>query len=121
MRAAVAEPSRERAIEKAAVTKAWVLSQLVENVRMAKQAEPVVDAQGNETGEYRQNLPAANVALGLIGKELGMFIDRKEIRTGELDGLGHDDLKQLRDALAAVGGAGQVSGADAGGSGRATH
>ena len=66
---------------------------------MGKQADPILDGEGNPTGEYRQNLPAANVALGLIGKELGMFIDRKEIRTGELDGLGGDELKQLRDAL----------------------
>lgn len=100
LREAIEKPSRERAIEKAAVDKAWVLSQLVEVVQMAKQAEPVRDTEGNPTGEYKQNLAAANKALELVGKEIGMFVDRKEVRTGELDGLPHDDLKQVRDALA---------------------
>lgn len=99
LRAAVEEPARERAIEKAAVDKAWVLSQLVENVKIAKAAEPVRDAEGNETGEYRANIPAANRALELLGKELGMFVDRKEVRTGELDDL---TPEQKRAALNAV-------------------
>lgn len=121
LQAAVEQPSRERAIEKAAVDKAWVLSQLVEVVKMGKAAEPVRDNEGNETGEYRQNLAAANKALELVGKELGMFIDRKEIRTGDLDGLEHDDLKQIRDALAAANGAATPASAVAEGSKRTTH
>lgn len=84
-------------------------------------AEPVKDAEGNPVGEYKANLQAANKALELIGKEAGMFIDRKEIRTGELDGLGHDELKQLREALAAFGCTGQAQGAFPAGEGRATH
>ncbi len=79
--------------------RAFVIGQLVENVRMAKQAVPVLDNEGNPTGEYRQNLNAANRALALIGKELGMFVERKEIRTGLLDGLSHDELKALEQAL----------------------
>ena len=108
-------------IVKAAIDKAWVLNQLVENVRMGKQADPILDGEGNPTGEYRQNLPAANVALGLIGKELGMFIDRKEIRTGELDGLGGDELKQLRDALLFAITPGQTASAEPKIQGGATH
>jgi len=96
---AVEQPSRERAIEKAAVNKAWVLQELVEVVKMAKQPEAVMDAKGEPTGVFKQNLPAANQALGLIGKELGMFIDRAEVRTGPLDGLEHEELRQLHDAI----------------------
>jgi phage terminase small subunit len=102
LRKAVEEPARERAIEKAAVSKAWVLERLTRIVDLGMAVEPVKDDQGREVGEIKvANLPAANTALGMIGKELGMFIDRKEVRTGALDGLGHDELKQLRDALVA--------------------
>lgn len=108
-------------VERAGLSKEWVISQLMENVAMAKAAEPVVDSEGNPTGEYRQNINAANKALELLGKEAGMFIDRKEIRTGPLDTLEHDELKLLRDALAAAL-ASSVDGAqDAAGMGRATH
>lgn len=121
LRAVIEGPARERAIEKTALDKAWVLAQLVENVKMAKKAEPVRDGEGNETGEYRQNLPAANKALELLGKELGMFIDRKEVRTGELDSLDSDELKQLRDAILLAGTGVEAAGDDAGSQGRATH
>lgn len=80
LRAAVTE----KAVKKLEISKEWVLEQLVENVKMAKQAEPVCDEEGNPIGEYKQNLAAGNKALELIGKELGMFVDRKEIRTGAL-------------------------------------
>ena len=121
LREAIEKPSRERAIEKAAVDKAWVLSQLVEVVQMAKQAEPVRDAEGAATGEYKQNLAAANKALELVGKELGMFVDRKEVRTGELDALPHDDIKQVRDALIALANDPAAGGPVTGRSGSTTH
>lgn len=92
----------ERVTEKTGISKAWVIEELVEVVKMAKQAEPVTDAKGERTGEYKQNLPAANQALGLIGKELGMFIDRSEVRAGPLDGLEHEELRQLHDAIRAL-------------------
>ncbi len=111
----------QQVLQEAALDKAWVLKRLSRIVDMGMAAEPVKDAEGNPVGEYRANLQAANKALELIGKEAGMFIDRKEIRTGELDGLGHDELKQLRDALAAFGGVGQAQGAFSAGEGRATH
>lgn len=101
------KPIIEIAIEKAGVDKAWVMSKLVKVVDMGMQAEPVLDNEGAATGEYKQNLAAANKALELIGKELMMFIDRSEVRTGPLDGIEHEELKAIRDAigtLAASGG-----------------
>lgn len=101
------KPVIEKAIEKAAVDKAWVMARLVKVVDMGMQAEPVMDSEGAATGEYKQNLAAANKALELIGKELMMFIDRSEVRTGPLDGIEHEELKAIRDAigtLAASGG-----------------
>lgn len=85
----------ERSIEKAGVSKAWVIDHLIENVQMAKQAIPVYDREGNATGEYQQQLPAANKALELIGKEIGMFIERKEVRTGPLGDLTDEQLERL--------------------------
>lgn len=102
LREAVEKPSRERAIEKAAVDKAWVLHELIEVVKMAKSAEPVRDNEGNPIGEYKQNLNAANKALELIGKEQGMFVDRKEIRTGALDDVSTAELEALDAAYTAI-------------------
>jgi hypothetical protein len=78
----VAEAESE-VIERIAIDKAWVLGQLVENVETAKQAKPVT-IDGIEVGIYKQNLAAANRALELLGKELGMFVERHEIRTGSI-------------------------------------
>lgn len=89
----------ERVTEKTGIDKAWVMNQLVEIVHMGKALEPVIGKDGETTGELKQNLAAANKALELIGKEFAMFVERKEIRTGPLDDLEHDQLKQLQDAL----------------------
>jgi hypothetical protein len=69
---------RKPVVEAIQLTREWVLKELIENVKMAKSAIPVRTADG-ETGEYKQELPAANKALELLGKELGMFVDRKQI------------------------------------------
>lgn len=80
--------------EKTGISKAWVLEQLVEIVHLGKAVEPVRGENGEVTGELSvANLSAANKALELIGKEHGMFIDRKEIRTGALDDVPHDEKK----------------------------
>lgn len=104
----------ERITEKTGIDKAWVMNELVEVVKMAKAAEPVRDNEGNPTGEYKQNLGAANKALELIGKEFAMFVDRKEVRTGPLDGLEHEELKALNDAIEAITESGRVVAAGAG-------
>lgn len=84
--AATQEVARSRAIERVverfALSRAWVLERLRENVERAMQARPVFDSDGRETGEYRYNGMVANRALELLGKELGMFVDKKERRIG---------------------------------------
>ena len=73
----------ERAVEKAAISKAWVIEKLVENVERAMQTEPVRpksgDGEEEVPGQYVYNGNVADKALELLGKELGMFIDRKEV------------------------------------------
>lgn len=64
------------AIEKTGLTKEWIIERLVENANRAMQATPVKDAGGETIGEYTYQGNVANKALELLGKELGMFVDR---------------------------------------------
>ncbi|MCA6108127.1 terminase small subunit [Bradyrhizobium cenepequi] len=81
------------AIEKAALTKEWVIERLRENAERALQAIP---AGENGTGEYQYQGSVANRALELLGKELGMFIDRKEVgKPGDFAGLSDDELDAI--------------------------
>lgn len=75
-----------RAAGAVTVTKAWVLEKLVENA-LGAMAEK---ARG-----------PANRALELIGKEIGMFVDRAEVgRPGDFDRM--DDEELYRAYLAAI-------------------
>jgi phage terminase small subunit len=65
-----------KAIEKTALTKEWVIERLIENANRAMQNVPVLDRDGRPTGEYRYEGQVANKALELLGKEIGMFVDR---------------------------------------------
>jgi phage terminase small subunit len=65
-----------KAIEKTALTKEWVIARLIENANRAMQNVPVLDRNGRPTGEYRYEGQVANKALELLGKEIGMFVDR---------------------------------------------
>lgn len=70
------DAEREARIEaKVGVTKAWVIDKLTTNVNRSLQETPVLDHEGNPTGEYTYQGNVANKALELIGKELGMFKD----------------------------------------------
>lgn len=82
----------ERLTEKTSIDKAWVMEQLVEIVKMGKAAEPVRDAEGAAIGEYKTNLAASNKALELIGKEILMFVDRKEVKHSKLEELSDEEL-----------------------------
>lgn len=45
----------------------------MDNAMIGKQAVPVLDKDGNETGVYNVNISASNQALIALGKEIGMF------------------------------------------------
>ncbi len=68
----------DQCVRSTGITKAWVIDELVDNLRKCKQDTPVLDRKGNPTGTYVFQAMAANRALELIGKELGMFTDRIE-------------------------------------------
>jgi phage terminase small subunit len=75
----VERAATEKAAAALAVDKEWVLRRLVENVDRAMTVAPVLDVEGKETGEFKYDGNVANRALELVGKHLGMFIDRSEV------------------------------------------
>ena len=89
------------AIERIAIDKEWVIERLRENVERAMQAQPVIDRAGNPTGSYVYNGAAANRALELLGKELGMFIERRENKVvDEFADMTDEDLEAWLDERA---------------------
>jgi len=103
------------AIEKTGLSKEWIIERLMRNAAVALADEPVTlkvlmkgAKEPTEVKISAHDAAAANRALELLGKELGMFIDRKEIRTGELDGVNESELRELRSLLVA----GEAGGAE---------
>lgn len=99
-REAIHAQATASAIKQTGLTKEWVIETLKENVARAMQATPVrLDEDGEAVnGEYTYQGSVANRALELLGKELGMFVDRKEVgRPGEFESMNAD---QLRDFIA---------------------
>jgi phage terminase small subunit len=76
--AAVAEGSAKLS-EKTGLDAQWVLDGLKKNYLRAMQEEPVLDREGNPTGEYVYQGAVANRSLELVGKHIGMFVDKTEI------------------------------------------
>lgn len=65
--------STQKAIERAAIDKAWVLTRLQDVAERCMTVEPVTDNDGEPIGEYTFQAAGANKALELIGKHLQMF------------------------------------------------
>jgi phage terminase small subunit len=80
----------ERAATRAEVSKSWVMERLMRNAQMCLGEEPLI-VPGSEEGEgevqFRRDPAAANQALQLLGKELGMFVDRSISATTTLEEL----------------------------------
>lgn len=69
---------RKATAERVAVDRAWVLERLIDNHNRAMQ-----ESEGS----------VANRALELIGKEIGMFVERKEVgKPGDFSDLSDDEL-----------------------------
>jgi phage terminase small subunit len=66
------------AVKAAGLTKEWVIETLMENVQRAMQVAEVKRPDGTGTGEFQYQGNVANKALELLGKELGMFIERRQ-------------------------------------------
>jgi phage terminase small subunit len=87
--------STAEAIQSAALTKTWVITHLMENALTCLGKMPVkVSLEGGGVLEtYERNPPAANKALELLGREIGMFIERVEVGDpGEFARMTDDEL-----------------------------
>lgn len=114
--AEIREVAVQMALDKVVITKEWVLAELVDNVLIAKTAVPVRDKKGKETGVYQIDLGAANRGLELIGKELGMFVEKREVTLpslGEFLAAAVDNAAQANAIPHEAGGTGGI--ADKGG------
>jgi phage terminase small subunit len=114
-REAIHAQATAEAIKSTALTKQWVIERLVQNVERAMQEEEIRNKDGG-TGEYRYEGSVANRALELLGKELGMFVDRREVgKPGEFEDMDANELRNfVRREAAALG----VSVSDLEGEGR---
>jgi phage terminase small subunit len=77
---AIQEAKQERS-DRLDLTADWVLQRFKDISDRCMQAEPVLDREGNETGEYKFDASGANRSTELIGKHLGMFVDKSEVKT----------------------------------------
>ena len=72
--------AQTRVSERCGLDAEWVLDRLREVVERCLQAVPVLDRAGPETGEWTFDAAGATRALGLIGKQLGMFTERIDVQ-----------------------------------------
>lgn len=88
----------DRVIDSNAVTRAEVITNAREILRLSMQGSAVTDKDGLPTGTYEKpDLSSANKANETMGKSIGLFVDvtRSESFDEELDGKGLDELKSL--------------------------
>ena len=89
-------------LEAVGMNREWVLRELKENYGKAAAATEVTDRQGNKTGEFTFQGSVANRSLELMGKELGMFVDRFVVgdMDSELEGMKPEELRSFVKATA---------------------
>jgi len=98
-RATIDREAVAKASDALAIDKEWIMARLKENAERALQAIPVRDREGQTIGEYKYDGNVANRALELLGKEIGMFVDRSEVWTGRLDGLSRTERERVLDSV----------------------
>lgn len=76
--AAAIEELEADAIREAGITRAQVLLDVKSILSRCMQAEPILDREGNATGEYKFDSAGANRAAELLGKYLKLWTDKVE-------------------------------------------
>lgn len=67
-------------VKPAMVSREFVMLRLRHVAERAMSAVPVFDKDGQPTGEYKSDFGAANKALELLGKQMGMFKEQTELK-----------------------------------------
>ena len=70
--------AHESAVERCVLSRLWVLESLKRVAQRCMQAEPATDPKGKAMGAFTFNAAGANRALELLGRELGLFVERSE-------------------------------------------
>ena len=100
VRAAI-DVKRHEIAAKVMLDRAWVLERLMENAEVALgwRTQRQMRIVGNELVEVEAHFPdraSANRALELIGKEIGMFVNRLEVGgPGEFDSMTDKELRVM--------------------------
>lgn len=89
------------AIIKTGLDREWVIKRLMSVVERCMQAEPVVDKNGEQTGEYKFDAPGANQALRMLGDTLGMFKPQEKKPEDDYAQLTDADIARIASELAA--------------------
>lgn len=76
--AAISKAFQERS-ERIGKDALWVVERLIENAERCMQGVPVLDSDGDPTGEWRYEAQAANRALELLGRHFGAFDPRLKL------------------------------------------
>lgn len=87
----------KKAAEKVGLSKQWVIERLMYNAERCLRGQPVLDANGVQTGKFsgKPDGNAANQALKLLGLEVGMFVQRTEVgQPGDFERMELDELER---------------------------
>src|SRR5581483_2336246 len=87
-----------KAVDTLELDKQWILERLMAIVERCMQAEPVLDPEGKPTGEFRFDGKSANRALELLGKHLGLFVERRLVTVEHAD-KSDDELRRTASAI----------------------
>lgn len=90
---------RSRQVAKVTLTRHYILEAAIENAEKALGRRPVRISKGGKDKEpvevYVYEGQVANAALKMLGSELNMFVDRKDVRiVNEYDKLSDDELAE---------------------------
>jgi phage terminase small subunit len=91
----------EKVAEKAKLDAQWCLERSREIVERSMQAEPVLDREGNPTGEYTFNASGANTAIRNIAQIIGAMTEARHNPENRPEDMTKDELDaRILEALA---------------------
>ena len=73
------DEARSEQLKRVQITADYVLTKIRDTVERCSQEEPVLDKEGNATGEYKFESFAVLKGCELLGKHLKLFTDKLEI------------------------------------------
>ena len=99
IRARVSELSnaaQQSAVERCSLTRSWVIESLKSVAQRCMQVEPVIDGNGRTVGVFKFNAAGATRALELLGREVGMFVERTQDVEIDFDNLTPSQMAKVQ-------------------------